>query len=82
MKQTAVQERGQISESSLKPDTSPGLLSCYGMIFKWAKVRQNQVFTSIKIGNLDRKRPYEAVSRCINECPVATAALTYSNTLK
>jgi hypothetical protein len=43
MIQTDAQERKQILESPCKPNnTTPGLLSCYGMIFKWAKVRQNQ----------------------------------------
>jgi hypothetical protein len=42
MIQTDAQEQGAFFKSSYKPNNrTPGLLSCYGMIFKWAKVIQN-----------------------------------------
>ncbi len=42
MIQTDAQEQGMIASDSCKPNYgTPGLKSCYGMIFKWAKVIQN-----------------------------------------
>jgi hypothetical protein len=42
MIQTDAQEQRMAFRSSYKPNNgTPGLLSCYGMIFKWAKVIQN-----------------------------------------
>ena len=60
MIQTDAQEQEVIVKSSYKPNKrTPGLLSCYGMIFKWAKVIQNPYIKQETI-KIDRNQPGRA----------------------